>query len=203
MSKPVFANSKYGFWKQINPEKFEYSQQYKQKQSTNENMAYLRIGWLSSFFDYEQLSKLTVVDIGSGNGTFVDVGKNVFGKCVGYDVCGESITQQELNETKWDMIVLSDVLEHFDNIDDLYKLNWKYAFISFPETPKDVKTQSDLEKWKHFKPNEHLWCLNLNGFIEWATDNQCEIIGYSNTEDIIRSRWNKEQPNITSVLLKH
>ncbi len=68
------------------------------------------------------------------------------------------------------MIVLSDVLEHFADIEGLFEMSWDYAFISYPETPK-VNTQEELEEWKHFKPNEHIWCLNLDGMVKWINGN--------------------------------
>jgi len=191
---------KYGFWRQVGNEPFEYSVEYKQAQSTNTDMSYLRIGWLASHFRYEMLRKMKVVDIGSGNGTFVNVGESVFGSCVGFDLSGESISKDELDSTEWDLVVLSDVLEHFEDIEDLFKLKWSYAFVSFPETPK-VADAEDLIGWRHFKPNEHLWCLNFTGMQKWFSDHGCRFINGSNVEDIIRRRWDDKCPNISTILV--
>jgi hypothetical protein len=191
---------KYGFWRQLDNEPFEYSVEYKQSQSTNTDMSYLRVGWIAAHFPYPVLKKMKVVDIGSGNGTFVQVGESVFGSCVGFDLSGESITKKKLDTTEWDLVVLSDVLEHFDDIEDLFKLKWNHAFISFPETPK-VADSSELVGWRHFKPNEHLWCLNLAGIQKWFSDHGCRYIDSGNVEDIIRRRWDEKLPNISSILV--
>jgi hypothetical protein len=199
--KPEFVfEPKYGFWKQTNPQPFDYSLEYKQSQSTNTDMSFLRIGWISAFLPHALIRKISVVDIGSGNGTFVNVGKNVFGSCCGYDVNGESITREELYAKHWDMVVLSDVLEHFEDIEDLFKMKWEFCFVSFPETPK-VKSAIDLESWRHYKPNEHLWCLNVEGMIRWFEDHRCRVVGSSSVEDVLRRRWDDRKPNISSVLV--
>ncbi len=201
MVEPEFVrNGPYGFWRQTNPQPFEYSAEYKQSQSTNTDMSFLRIGWLAAHIPYHALRRMRVVDIGSGNGTFVQVGRRVFGSCCGFDLQGESITREELDNTHWDMVVLSDVLEHFDRIEDLFKLKWEFAFVSFPETPV-VQRAAELAGWRHYKPNEHLWCLNLAGMVNWFEDHGCRILGKSHVEDLIRTRWDEAKPNISSVLV--
>ena len=195
----IFEKGKYGFWKQVDPKPFEYDLDYKKKQNTNVEMSYLRLGWLMAFFDYERLKSMQIVDVGSGNGSFVKNAGNVVKIAKGYDLCGESISRDELYETVWDIVFLTDVLEHFENIDHLFKMKWKYCFLSFPETP-DVKDYEELTKWKHFKPNEHIWCLNSRGICNWLEDKNCIVIATSCIEDAIRIRWNKTKINISTVL---
>jgi hypothetical protein len=196
-----FEKKEYGFWKQVNPESFDYDQAYKENQSTNLQMSCLRLGWLSAFFSYEEMKKMCVVDIGSGNGEFVRFCEGRFKSIESYDVCGESITKEELYSKDWDMVVLSDVLEHFDDINDLFRLKWKYAFVSFPETP-NVETQEELERWHHYKPDEHIWCLNLSGVCRWLSENNCSVIATSNFEDLIRTRKSYDLSNISTVLVR-
>lgn len=194
-----FEQREYGFWRQTDVKPFIYDQTYKNKQSTNDWMAFLRIGWLSAYFDYK-LKGMTVVDVGSGNGSFVRAGQAVFKKICGYDVAGESISESELLNTQWDLAVFSDVIEHMPDLEHLFKIPWKWAFVSFPETPK-VDTQDQLHTWRHFKPNEHIWCLNIDGITKFANDHDCIVMRRSNMEDLIRTRWDPEYPNISSVLI--
>ena len=202
-----YCYDQYGFLKQTKFDSFKYTFDYCKKQSTNIEMSYLRLGWLSSFFSYEKMQKMNVVDIGCGNGSFVKCCQGKFGKIVGYDVVGNTISKEELYGQKWDLIVLSDVLEHFDNIDDLLKINWKHAMISFPETP-NVDNFEELKKWRHFKPNEHLYSLTLEKIQKWfniyrcGTEDKFSILGTSNFEDLIRTRWNKEKTNISTILVE-
>ena len=198
----VFEKIQYDFWKQKDPQPFEYTVDYKLKQSTNIEMSYLRLGWISNFLSIPQMKSMNVVDIGCGNRCFLNCVTNSFKNVYGYDVAGESISKHDLYTLEWDLIVLSDVLEHFEDINDLFKMKWKYAFISYPETPVTDSIE-ELSKWKHFKPDEHLWCLNEEGMKAWLGNNNCNVLGISNFEDIIRSRWDETLPNITSFFIEN
>ena len=197
----MFIKTEHGFWRQVDPQPFVYTEDYKQKQSTNSEMSYLRLGWLTSFFTFEQMRQMSIVDVGCGNSCFAQCAENVFGKVAKYDVVGESITKEQLYDTDWDIVVLSDVLEHFEDINDLFKMRWKYCFISFPETPV-VNNWEQLVTWRHFKPNEHLWCLNRNGMSEWFIEAGCDVVAISHFEDFIRRRWDPRYPNITTMLVE-
>jgi len=96
---------------------------------------------------------------------------------------------------------MTDVLEHFDDINDLFKITWNYAFITYPETPK-VKDYEELTVWKHFKPNEHIYCLNEIGFKEWLEFNGCKVIASSHIEDAIRGCLHDNVSNTTTFLVK-
>ena len=199
-----FERDHYGFWRQVDPQPFVYTEEYKSRQSTNEAMSFLRLGWLSANLGgYDAMKSMEVVDIGCGSGEFVKHAKKFFRRAVGYDVVGDSITRGELETFRWDMVVLSDVLEHFERIDDLFALHWKYAFVSFPETPavSDWRELCDA-KFRHFKPDEHLWMMNSDGFEVWARSRGAEVVDRGNFEDAIRTRWDASKPNISSFLLK-
>jgi hypothetical protein len=191
------------FIKQTSCSEFEYTVEYKARQSTNVEMSYLRLGWLSASIPYETLSLMNMVDIGSGNGVFVDCAKKVLGNACGYDLCGPSISEDSLMGTDWDIVVLSDVLEHYDDISDLFKIKWEYAMLSFPETPL-VDSFDELMNWRHFKPNEHIYHLNLQGMREWLANIEpsVQIVKCGNFEDHIRKRWDETVPNITTMLIR-
>lgn len=191
------------FIKQVTHSCFEYTTDYKARQSTNDLMSYLRLGWLSSHIDYEEMHKLSLVDIGCGNGVFLECVRGKFKTVCGYDVCGDSISRDQLYSDDWGIIILSDVLEHFDDINDLMKMSWKYAMISFPETPH-VESFEELEQWRHFKPNEHLYYLDEKGMADWLRNTYPEVcvVGSGHYEDLIRTRWDDSIPNITTMLLR-
>lgn len=196
--KIVYSRDRYGFLKQQQPQPFEYDPQYKQKQSTNPQMSWLRLGWLSAQIPFEWMRTFNVVDIGAGNGSFVAEGKKVFRRCVPYDVAGDSISDTELYTTAWDLIVMSDVLEHYHDIDEFWTLNFRYAMISFPEAPASLA----LEQWRHYKPNEHIYCLDFVRFCKWVTGHGHKVMASGCPEDMIRRRWNRDEINITTVLIE-
>lgn len=201
MNKIIYEEDKNGFSKQKNPKPFRYDEKYKEKQSTNPKMSWLRIGWLISNLRYSVVKKMNVVDIGSGNGCFISESKDVFKRIVPYDLCGESITKKELYQTHWDMIIMSDVLEHYKDIDDLWKLKFNFAFISFPEFPQGI-IDKEIKKWRHWKPNEHIYNLTLLQFVKWIYKNNCITISCGHPEDLIRKRWNELKPNISTILFQ-
>lgn len=191
-----YSYDSYGFLKQVNPEPFNYDVAYKYKQSTNIEMVKLRLGYLALHLK-EDFSKMRAVDIGAGNNVFINYASHYFKSIVPYDLDGESISKEELHTTHWDIIFLTDVLEHFTDIDDLWKINFNYAYISFPEYPKDYP----LDKYKHCKVNEHIYQLNEEGFTKFVKG-KAEIIAISYPEDLIRTRWDENYRNITSVIIK-
>ena len=193
-----YTRDKHGFLKQMNPKPFDYNLSYKASQSTNIAMSWLRLGWLLSNLFYGRIRHFNMVDIGSGNGSFVDEARKVFKRAVPYDLAGKSIDESELYSTRWDVVVMSDVLEHYSDIDMFWTLQFKYAMISFPETPKDYP----LEDWKHYKPNEHIYCLNRESFEKWVKANGCEVIASGCPEDAIRKRWDNKKVNVSTFLIK-
>jgi len=195
-----YSRDENGFLKQNYPKPFTYSLDYKAHQSTNTAMTWLRLGWLSGYLSYGRLRHMTAVDIGAGNGSFVRESASVFKSIVPYDLAGESISDVELYETKWDMLVLSDVLEHYTDIDLLWSLNFKYAMISFPETP-DPEVH-DLSRWRHLKPNEHIYLLTMEKVKAWVQKHGYVIVGCGCPEDMIRRRWQHDTVNISTVLIK-
>ena len=191
---------KYNFYKQDSPTEFIYDEKYSKNQSTNIEMSYLRLGWISSVFNYNEMKNMNVVDIGSGNKCFSKCSRNFFKNIYTFDLNGEDhITHDTLYNNIWDLICMTDVLEHYNNINDLFLLKWKYLFISYPECPTDI----NLKTWKHYKPNEHIWLLNNIGMKLWFKDNNCTIIKEDTFEDFIRTRWNDKYKNITSMIVKN
>lgn len=202
--KPIYIQDDvYRFWKQKNPKPFNYTIEYKNKQSTTESMCWLRLGFLASYLSPSTFKQLNVCDVGSGNGIFVNKFKHLFKYLCGYDLSGESISEEELYSKEWDVIFLTDVLEHYNDIEDLFKIHWKYLFLSFPETPAKYTTQQQLQQWKHYKPNEHIWCLNTPGMIKWFENHNCEVIRSNDLEDLIRTPQNNQLANIGTVIVKN
>jgi 2-polyprenyl-3-methyl-5-hydroxy-6-metoxy-1,4-benzoquinol methylase len=192
-----YKKDRYGFLKQIDPEPFKYDEEYNSKQSTNSYMSWLRLGWLSAFIPYDELKTFKVVDVGAGNRTFVNVAKKVFKEIVPYDLSGESISEGHLYNTEWDLVVCSDVLEHYENIDTFWSLKFKYALISYPEEPTNI----NIKIWRHYKPNEHTYILNSKSFNKWVDLHGAVVVGSGCPEDMIRTRW-ADAVNISTFLIK-
>ena len=197
----MFEKDKYNFWKEENPREIEYTEEYKRVQKTTPQMSWLRLGCLIAVLNenVNTLKNWSVCDVGSGNGCFIkEVGK-VFGKACNYDLCGETITKEQLLSTIWDVIFLTDVLQHFKDINELFDIKYKYLFLSFPQCPP-VDNWEQLKTWRHYRPGEHLYMLNAKGMKEWLKEHNHTLLHQSNLQDAIRkSPYNV---NITTQIYK-
>jgi len=198
----MFSVDEYGFWKQDNPKPFEYTDEYAGGQSTNELMVGLRFGWIAAIVGYDQTHNAHVVDVGAGSKATERFGSTSVGKVESYDVTSDTITTERLMSTNWDIAIFADVIEHVDDLGYMFSIPWKYAYLSFPETPP-VGSWENLKDWRHFKPDEHIWMLNSEGFVAYTRDHHkdCKVLCRSNFEDNIRKRWDPERPNISSLFL--
>ena len=202
MNKIIFKKDKYNFWKQQNPNIITYDIDYKKKQSTTVEMSYLRLGYLLGTLkicNVNDIKNWKLCDVGSGNGIFRQELTKFFSNVFQYDLVGNTITEQQLYNTDWDVIFLTDVLQHYQDVDDLFKIKFKYAFISFPETPK-VDDFKQLNNWKHYKPNEHIYMLDLSNFNDYVEIHGYKIVNTLNLQDIIRTSSNNT--NITTAIIQ-
>lgn len=199
-----FERTMYEFWREVNPVPYHYDESYEAKQQTTRAMVMLRLGWLlSNLPKNEDVRSFRCVDIGGGTGIFTHIAKNVFKECFSYDIVPETsqISTEVLRGTDWDVAFSFDSLEHYDDINDLFKVSARYHYVSFPETP-EVAHYEELQNWRHYKPGEHLWCLHRLGVCEWFEDKGYQILAASHIEDAIRTPWDKDKPNITSILAR-
>ena len=197
-----FKIDKYGFWRQVDPKPFQYTDDYKAVQKTTPEMSWLRLGYLFSSVSPDVCRSFKCVDVGSGNGCFAREASRFFTAGMKeYDLSGNTISDDELYGTEWDLIFLTDVLEHYRNIEDLFRIRFRYVFLSFPETPV-VDDWRDLSCWRHFRPDEHIWCLNAAGMKRWLIDHGYDILSVGNPEDAIRRPQEGIRVNISTIVAK-
>ena len=103
----------------------------------------------------------TVLDYGCGcgwfrayrNGAHVDT----------YDVM--DVPQTGITKDKYDLVCFWDVLEHIEDLTQVKSLIEKsgYTAITVPIKPENV----EMEKWKHYKPGEHVRYYTFEDMINW------------------------------------
>lgn len=73
--------------------------------------------------------------------------------------------QTGINEMDYDLICFWDSLEHIPDLSEIFWLlsRTKYVAISIPIKPKNVL----MEKWKHYRPYEHLSYFSLKELDEF------------------------------------
>lgn len=150
-----------------------------------------------------------VVDVGYGSGDFLRVMKKNGWNIYGCDVHNLNLGIKEVSLSSAmsmgaDVITFFDSLEHFDNFDEIKKINSQYIIVSVPQTPDDFFefTVSDRKNWKHYKPGEHLHYFTRKSIQKLFK--HYNLIDSCNVEDIIRGPNNttSDYINITTYVFK-
>lgn len=181
---------------------FEYSNNYNSLGELGVRMGHLRLGYLLGSIG-KPINKL--LDVGYGNGDFLNVAKTIIPNCYGSDVTDDYKIPdgckfiQDIYSDEFDVVCFFDVLEHLDNIYDIKKLNTEYIIVSLPNC--HYFSDEWFDEWKHRKPNEHLWHFNEGSLVNFMKNIGYNTINISNVEDIIRTN-NKPYSNILSGVFK-
>jgi len=175
------------------------------------NTRYVKYGELPTYMGYLRLGNIvgsigkvpeSILDVGYGDGSFLKVCSNIIPKCYGYDISTYPIPEkcQQINnisEDFYDIITFFDSLEHFEDIEFVKNLKCNYICISVPYCI--YKSDFWFEKWKHRRPNEHLWHFDQYSLTNFMVRMGYKALSSSNIEDTIR-RNESEQCNILTCV---
>lgn len=180
---------------------FNYSNNYNKLGEIGKRMGYLRLGYLLGAINKVPNS---ILDIGYGNGDFLETCTNIIPNCYGYDIspypAPDKVTKiDSLNNIEVDVITMFDVLEHWKNIYEIKNLKCNYIYLSLPNC--DYKSDDWFDTWKHRKPNEHLWFFNKESLTTFMSEVGYECKNISYVEDIIR-KDSLNNPNILTAIFK-
>lgn len=185
-----------------------YVDYYNKIRNNSVTMSALRLGHLFGVLE-RHISIKSILDVGYGNGDFLNIAKTMIDNCYGYDITGidtpldcERIDSLDYS-VHYDVVTFFDSLEHFDDINWISNINCDYIVISVPYCHYlDTMDDKDLINWKHLKPNEHLYHFNIKSLISHFSVNGYEPISMSNIEDSIRKSSDGRQNIITGVFCK-
>jgi hypothetical protein len=198
-----------GIITQINREPFnyglDYSANYNKLGELGKRMAHLRLGYLLGVLGY---TPKTLLDVGYGNADFLSVASTFIEKCYGSDVTSDYplpenvqyLSPEKIYDEKFDVVCFFDVLEHFDDIYDIRKLQSDIVYVSLPNC--NYKSDEWFDSWKHRKPNEHLWFFNEDSLKTFFEEIGFKCIATSNVEDIIRKDINNTPNILTGVFTR-
>lgn len=182
---------------------YNYSNNYNKHGERGNYLSYLRFGVIMGVL--QRLPK-SIVDVGYGNGSFLNVCieniENVYGCDISDFPVPEGSKKIALSDiSNVDVTCFFDSLEHFDDINIIKNIDTKYIFISVPWCHN---FSSDwFLKWYHRKPNEHLWHFNKRALIDFFDNSNFDCIYTSNFEDCIRKNASSSYyPNILSCMFK-
>ncbi len=184
---------------------FDYSNNYNRLGELGKQMAFLRLGYLLGC-----LGKVphNILDIGYGNGDFLCAASQIIPDCYGSDITNEYTTPagvkfvntSDISNMKFDVICMFDVLEHFDNIYDIEKMNTEYFYISLPNC--SYKSDEWFYTWKHRKPDEHLWHFDKDSLISFMKEVGYTCVTTSYIEDTIRKNTENTNNILTGLFKK-
>jgi hypothetical protein len=197
-----------GVIKQVNiTSKVDYNEAYIENSyntygTNGTKLAHLRLGFLLGLIHNHD----SIIDVGYGNGDFLDACTNTFSQCYGNDISEyklpdtcDYISYDDMLKKEVDVITFFDSLEHFEDISFVKDLKAKYILISVPWC--HYKSDKWFDDWKHRRPDEHLWHFNEKSLCEFMKENGYINKKTSNIEDIIR-KTEKNEYNILTVLFE-
>jgi len=125
-------------------------------------MSLLRVGFIigtvRSFY--------TLLDVGYGNGDFLDVWRlcpEWHVEVTGHDVSGyppptgiETIGRDEIPKRVFDVVTFFDSLEHLPDLGLLFELNARHVVVTAPWCHAARLGVEWFRDWKHRRPGEHL-----------------------------------------------
>jgi SAM-dependent methyltransferase len=165
---------------------YNYSNKYNQYGENGNYLSYLRYGVLLGVL---QKTPTSIVDVGYGNGSFLNVCKKNINNVYGCDISDypvpEGCKKIEFKDiSNVDVTCFFDSLEHFDDITVIKELDTKYIFISVPWCHNLSETW--FMNWYHRRENEHLYHFNDESIVKFFDENGYDCIYKGCFEDIIR-----------------
>jgi hypothetical protein len=166
----------------------------------------LRFNYLLNNIGDYKISK--ILDIGYGNGDFLNLVSDKVEYCFGYDVVdGVKFEKENIKIMNWDdvittefdVITMFDSFEHFVDIDVLSEFKTKYVLISVPW----CHNFSDewFLNWRHRRPDEHLFHFDIESLTNHFKLYNYNLITFSNIEDEVRIGADSS-PNILTAIFK-
>jgi len=174
------------------------------KTPVNVPLCLARLGLVSHWLREDQ----SLLDIGCGIGEFIKFAEKYYSKCAGFDPnstaveiakkrVGYSPIYQKLNGDVGlrDMITMFDVIEHVQEprkfLEMLVSKFLKPKGILVITTPNVGcipmwAGHEEYEKWKHFKPREHLFLYTFTGLGKLFPSDEWQVLSMGHGECSIR-----------------
>jgi len=165
---------------------YDYSNIYNSYGEKGKYISYLRYGILIGVLGHIPKS---IVDVGYGNGDFLNVCKGEIPEVYGCDISDypipEGCIKVALEDISGvDVTCFFDSFEHFEDITFLGHLKTKYVYISVPWC--HYLSDEWFQHWRHRRENEHLYHFQKESLIRHFEEYGYSCIYSGNPEDIIR-----------------
>jgi hypothetical protein len=186
----------------------DYSSNYSKERydtyNTNLAMSELRYSIINDYVgDFN-----SILDVGYGNGSFLQYCNNENKKTYGYDISDypppeNTEKTNKPSDVNVDVITFFDSLEHIlerDLVPFLKSLNTKYIVVSIPWFHESLGPEY-FKTWKHRRENEHIHHFDVVGLVNLLNTSNFQVVHLGNEEDKIRKSVN-HLPNILTVVAR-
>lgn len=157
-----YYTDSHGVIHQLNPEVISYDVEYvdtyrtPEYQKASDTLMSIRLNSVLTAFQVQFKKKpLMLLDVGYGDGSFLNNAKQFVPSCFGYDISGEDVPKgcKKIPHLRYsfDVVCFWDAFEHIPDLSFIKDMKAKMIFMSMP----NLKGKN-FETWKHRKPNEHL-----------------------------------------------
>jgi hypothetical protein len=146
----------------------------------------------------------SLLDVGYGNGAFINFAKQHVPYVYGHDVTGVPLdgAYQMPEIVKADVITMWDVLEHFPSVEFVRELPSETLVVSLPYCHFLTEGKEWFEiQYKHRKPDEHIRHFNQFSLSAMMDSLGWKEMANSRHEDIVRKSAHG-LPNILSMAFK-
>ena len=202
-----YTKNEDGVIKQIICNPYDYSVEYSDSRysvfNDRGNILNLRLGYIIGSIGHIPKS---LMDVGYGNGDFLNSCNNSIKELYGNDVepayplKDEIKFVKDITSVEVEVITFFDSLEHFPDIEFVKDLKCKYAVISLPWC-WGGEDEEWFSNWKHRKPDEHLYHFDEKTLEVFMNRMGYDIINFTNVEDKVRIDKNYT-PNILTATFK-
>lgn len=182
-------------------------------------MSYLRLGHLAALIpgllgSSADRLHMKVLDVGYGNGKFLEVCAQAGMEAWGYDVSGYELKSSAIGTfgpgpggalppqffLPYDVVTFYDSLEHFQSLEFLGELKAGHVVVSAPWC-HFKPTEPEFWDWKHRRPGEHLHHFNPASLAFLMLSHGYASVCVGHAEDAVRQSLS-ELPNIFTAVFR-
>jgi hypothetical protein len=195
--KEEYRVDEFGVYSQINPQPFDYTQEYqdKYKNYREDEMSSLRLGYIIGAIGAIPDS---LVDVGPGSGAFaLNASKIIKSVKINDTIKRDDIALEWTDEPfsePCEVLTMFDVMEHIEDLSFVERIRARYVVLSVPCFPGIDK----FENWKHRRPDEHIHHFDEDSLVKFMASKGWRCFGVTNIEDIIRTS-EENNPNIITA----
>jgi len=136
-----------------------------------------------------QANNVKLLDYGCGVGSFINLCNSNNIQANGFDInpYGKYLDVSILFD-RYDIVTFWDSIEHLKEPNKIIQgFNPEYLFICTPSTDDFKGDRSELVRWRHYMPTEHVHYFNLNSLSKLLKKNDYKIIEVNYEESKYRA----------------